>query len=279
MADLVCGQITPLSHLVKRLLAPNPGPFTGPGTNTYLLGRESVAVIDPGPVIDKHIETILSEAGDRIRWIIVTHTHIDHSPAAAVLKSRLSSEVELIGMPSLQQGFSFDKQFKPDRIIAHEQIIQSDEFTLKALHTPGHASNHVCYLLEEEKLLFCGDQLMEGSTVIIAPPDGNMAEYIQSLEQLLTYPIEAIAPAHGNIMLDARAVLSQTIAHRLRREQKVVSALSEIKAAAMEALVLKVYDDVPVFMHPIAQQSLLAHLLKLEVEGRAIKRDEMWSLV
>lgn len=279
MADLVCGQITPLSHLVKRLLAPNPGPFTGPGTNTYLLGRESVAVIDPGPVIDKHIETIISEAGDRIRWIIVTHTHIDHSPAAAVLKSRLSSEVELIGMPSLQQGFSFDKQFKPDRIIAHEQIIQSDEFTLKALHTPGHASNHVCYLLEEEKLLFCGDQLMEGSTVIIAPPDGNMAEYIQSLEQLLTYPIEAIAPAHGNIMLDARAVLSQTIAHRLRREQKVVSALSEIKAAAMEALVLKVYDDVPVFMHPIAQQSLLAHLLKLEVEGRAIKRDEMWSLV
>jgi len=279
MADLVCGQITPLSHLVKRLLAPNPGPFTGPGTNTYLLGRESVAVIDPGPVIDKHIETILSEAGDRIRWIIVTHTHIDHSPAAAVLKSRLSSEVELIGMPSLQQGFSFDKQFKPDRIIAHEQIIQSDEFTLKALHTPGHASNHVCYLLEEEKLLFCGDQLMEGSTVIIAPPDGNMAEYIQSLEQLLTYPIEAIAPAHGNIMLDARTVLSQTIAHRLRREQKVVSALSEIKAAAMEALVLKVYDDVPVFMHPIAQQSLLAHLLKLEVEGRAIKRDEIWSLV
>lgn len=279
MADLVCGQITPLSHLVKRLLAPNPGPFTGPGTNTYLLGRESVAVIDPGPVIDKHIETIISEAGDRIRWIIVTHTHIDHSPAAAVLKSRLSSEVELIGMPSLQQGFSFDKQFKPDRIIAHEQIIQSDEFTLKALHTPGHASNHVCYLLEEEKLLFCGDQLMEGSTVIIAPPDGNMAEYIQSLEQLLTYPIEAIAPAHGNIMLDARAVLSQTIAHRLRREQKVVSALSEIKAAAMEALVLKVYDDVPVFMHPIAQQSLLAHLLKLEVEGRAIKRDEMWFLV
>ncbi len=279
MADLVCGQITPLSHLVKRLLAPNPGPFTGPGTNTYLLGRESVAVIDPGPVIDKHIETILSEAGDRIRWIIVTHTHIDHSPAAAVLKSRLSSEVELIGMPSLQQGFSFDKQFKPDRIIAHEQIIQSDEFTLKALHTPGHASNHVCYLLEEEKLLFCGDQLMEGSTVIIAPPDGNMAEYIQSLEQLLTYPIEAIAPAHGNIMLDARAVLSQTIAHRLRREQKVVSALSEIKAAAMEALVLKVYDDVPVFMHPIAQQSLLAHLLKLEVEGRALKRDEIWSLV
>ncbi len=279
MADLVCGQITSLSPLVKRLLAPNPGPFTGPGTNTYLLGRESVAVIDPGPVIDKHIETIISEAGDRIRWIIVTHTHIDHSPAAAVLKSRLSSEVELIGMPSLQQGFSFDKQFKPDRIIAHEQIIQSDEFTLKALHTPGHASNHVCYLLEEEKLLFCGDQLMEGSTVIIAPPDGNMAEYIQSLEQLLTYPIEAIAPAHGNIMLDARAVLSQTIAHRLRREQKVVSALGEIKAAGMEALVLKVYDDVPVFMHPIAQQSLLAHLLKLEVEGRALKRDEIWSLV
>lgn len=279
MADLVCGQITSLSPLVKRLLAPNPGPFTGPGTNTYLLGRESVAVIDPGPVIDKHIETIISEAGDRIRWIIVTHTHIDHSPAAAVLKSRLSSEVELIGMPSLQQGFSFDKQFEPDRIIVHEQIIQSDEFTLKALHTPGHASNHVCYLLEEEKLLFCGDQLMEGSTVIIAPPDGNMAEYIQSLEQLLTYPIEAIAPAHGNIMLDARAVLSQTIAHRLRREQKVVSALGEIKAAGMEALVLKVYDDVPVFMHPIAQQSLLAHLLKLEVEGRAIKRDEIWSLV
>lgn len=279
MADLVCGQITSLSPLVKRLLAPNPGPFTGPGTNTYLLGRESVAVIDPGPVIDKHIETIISEAGDRIRWIIVTHTHIDHSPAAAVLKSRLSSEVELIGMPSLQQGFSFDKQFEPDRIIVHEQIIQSDEFTLKALHTPGHASNHVCYFLEEEKLLFCGDQLMEGSTVIIAPPDGNMAEYIQSLEQLLTYPIEAIAPAHGNIMLDARAVLSQTIAHRLRREQKVVSALGEIKAAGMEALVLKVYDDVPVFMHPIAQQSLLAHLLKLEVEGRAIKRDEIWSLV
>ncbi len=278
MVELVSGQISLLSSRVKRLLAPNPGPFTGAGTNTYLIGNEAIAVIDPGPVIDSHIDKIWSEAAERIRWIIVTHTHVDHSPAAAVLKARLGRQVEVLGMPSSQQGLSFDGQFKADRVLGHGDVIQSGEFTLKAIHTPGHAANHLCYFLEEEQWLFCGDQLMEGSTVIIAPPDGNMADYIESLEQLLNYPISTIAPAHRNLLTNAHALIRHMISHRVKREEKVVAALRHSGALVMSDLVAQVYDDVPAFMHLLASQSLLAHLLKLEAEGRAIKVQEAWSL-
>lgn len=279
MAELVSGQITSLSSRVKRLLAPNPGPFTGAGTNTYIVGNDAVAVIDPGPLIDSHIDKILNEAAERIRWIILTHTHVDHSPAAAVLKERLGAQVEVLGMPSKQQGLSFDGQFKADRVLGHDDVIQNNEFTLRAIFTPGHAANHLCYFFEEEQWLFCGDQLMEGSTVIIAPPDGNMADYIQSLELLLSYPISTIAPAHGNLMPDAHAVIRHTIKHRLKREEKVLIALRENGALAMNELVARVYDDVPVFMHLLASQSLLAHLQKLEAEGRVRQQAEQWLLV
>jgi len=278
MAALVSGKITQLSPLVRRLLAPNAGPFTGPGTNTYIVGKSELAVIDPGPEIAAHVDTLLDELTGRIRWILVTHTHRDHSPAATLLKERLGSDVEVIGMPCDIEGASFDQGFSPDRLFEHHHSIKTNEFTLTAIHTPGHASNHLCYFLEEEALLFSGDHLMDGTTVVIAPPDGDMSHYMQSLSLLFDYPIETIAPAHGNLITDAHEEVEKTIKHRLNRESKVVAALLSCPGQSIADLTPLVYDDVPPFMHPIAQQSLRAHLLKLVDDGQASDEQGQWML-
>ena len=150
-------------RVVRRVLAPNPGMMTGPGTNTYLVGVDEVAVIDPGPEDDGHLDAVAACGGDRVRWILVTHTHSDHSPGAAALKQRTGAEV---------LGFDERDGFVPDRAIGEGFALEGTEFSLRPLHTPGHASNHLCYLLDQELLLFSGDHVMEGSTVVIAPPDG-----------------------------------------------------------------------------------------------------------
>ena len=278
MAALISGQIVQLSPLVRRLLAPNPGPFTGPGTNTYIVGQSELAIIDPGPELVAHTDVLLDELGDSIRWILVTHTHRDHSPAARLIKERLGSQVQVIGMVNKSEGFSFDQQFEPNAILEHGQAISNGSFTLRAIHTPGHASNHLCFFLEEESLLFSGDHLMDGSTVVIAPPDGNMADYLDSLSLLLEYPIDCIAPAHGNLITDAQAEIEKTINHRLGRESKVLAALVSEAPCLLADLVPLVYDDVPAFMHPIAQQSLLAHLIKLKSDKRAAETEGRWGL-
>jgi len=278
MAALISGKITQLSPLVRRLLAPNPGPFTGPGTNTYIVGQSELAVIDPGPEIAAHVDTLLDELTGRIRWILVTHTHRDHSPAATLLKERLGSDVEVIGMPGNTEGMSFDQGFNPDRLFEHHHSIKTNEFALTAIHTPGHASNHLCYFLEDEALLFSGDHLMDGSTVVIAPPDGDMSRYMQSLSLLFDYPIATIAPAHGNLIADAHEEVEKTIKHRLNRESKVVGALHSGSGQSIADLTPLVYDDVPPFMHPIAQQSLHAHLLKLVNDGQVRDKQGQWML-
>lgn len=279
MAALTSGKIVQLSPLVQRLLAPNPGPFTGPGTNTYIVGQSELAVIDPGPEIAAHVDILHDAFAGRIRWILVTHTHRDHSPAAALLKERLGSDVEVIGVPSNHDGMSFDQSFKADRVFEHHHAIKTDEFTLTAIHTPGHASNHLCYFLEEEALLFSGDHLMDGSTVVIAPPDGDMSHYMQSLSLLFDYPIATIAPAHGNLIAEAHIEVEKTIKHRLNRENKVVGALLSGSGQSISELTPLVYDDVPPFMHPIAQQSLHAHLLKLVKSGQVSEKQGQWTLI
>ena len=278
MAALIPGKIIQLSPLVRRLLAPNPGPFTGPGTNTYIVGQSELAIIDPGPEIAAHVDMLLDELAGRIRWILVTHTHRDHSPAANLLKKRLGSDVEVIGMPCNIEGMSFDQGFNPDKVFEHHHSIKTNEFTLTAIHTPGHASNHLCYFLEEEALLFSGDHLMDGTTVVIAPPDGDMSRYMQSLSLLFDYPIATIAPAHGNLIADAHSEIKNTVKHRLNRESKVVSALLSGSGQSIADLTALVYDDVPPFMHPIAQQSLHAHLLKLVDDGQASDKQGLWML-
>lgn len=271
------GKVTEIYPGLRRLLAPNPGPFTGPGTNTYILGNEKVAVIDPGPANPEHINIILDEFGPSIHWILCTHTHLDHSPAVELLTDKLDQSVGVWGLPA-PEGMGQDQNFKPDRV-AHGDLLQAGDFTLEAIHTPGHASNHLCFLYGEEGILFTGDHIMQGSSVIISPPDGNMKAYMDSLKNLRNYSLKWLAPAHGHMMGSPFDVIDFTLKHRLDREEKVYGALKEVQRATLDELLPVVYEDVPVFMHPAARQSLWAHLLKFQHDGMVIDEDGHWLIV
>ena len=263
--------ISELSPLVRRITAGNSSVFTGPGTNTYLVGKEEITVIDPGPAMPEHIENIAKACGDDIKQILVTHTHPDHSPGAKLLPQRTAAPA--MGMYALLKQTQ-DKTFKANKVLEDGDEIREIEYTLKAIHTPGHASNHLCYLLEEEKMIFTGDHIMEGSTVVIGPPDGNMKQYIESLEKLKQFDISMIAPGHGNLMKDPKSVVDWIVSHRMFREKKVVDALTEFSKANLDQLVEKVYDDVDERLHGIARASLLAHLNKLIEEDKAVSKGE-----
>ncbi|MEH6581959.1 MAG: MBL fold metallo-hydrolase [Halioglobus sp.] len=254
-----------LNSRVRRLVAPNPGMMTGAGTNTYLLGNEDVAVLDPGPAIQEHIDAILDAAGDKIRWIVCTHTHPDHSPAWQAVAEATGATV--IGASPADDMFQ-DDTFKPATEVQHDDVLKTSEFTLRAVHTPGHVSNHFCYFLEEEQMLFAGDHIMNGSTVVIVPPSGDMKAYIESLKLLLNYPLKLIAPGHGDVMEDSAAVVEWLVNHRLQRENKVVEGLKALNWAPLDELVAVVYDDVDSKLHEMAKLSLSAHLIKLQQEKR-----------
>ena len=267
-----------LNSRVRRLVAPNPGVMTGAGTNTYLLGDNEVAVLDPGPAIPEHIDAILATAGDRIRWIVCTHTHPDHSPAWQAVAA--ATGAELIGASPADDMFQ-DETFRPASELQHDEVLATGEFTLRAVHTPGHVSNHFCFFLEEEKMLFAGDHIMNGSTVVIVPPSGDMKAYVESLQLLLTYDLKFIAPGHGEIMEDSRDVVAWLVNHRLQREKKVIDGLSQLGRSALDDLVKVVYDDVDVSLHEMAKLSLSAHLIKLHHENRALQHpdDQAWELI
>ena len=264
-----------ISPRIQRLVAPNPGVMTGPGTNTYIVGTDELAVIDPGPAIDEHIEHILKVGDGRIRHILCTHTHPDHSPAAAHLAREL--EVPMIGALTADDQHQ-DLTFQPDIHLEQDAVIAGHDWSIRAIHTPGHVDNHYCFLLEEEGMVFAGDHIMNGSTVVIVPPGGNMKDYIESLQRLLDYDVKAIAPGHGEIIPGCRDEVEKLVRHRLMREAKVVANLGRSGPVPIETLVVSVYDDVPEAMHRWAQLSLLAHLLKLEVDGRACQSAGIWSL-
>jgi glyoxylase-like metal-dependent hydrolase (beta-lactamase superfamily II)/8-oxo-dGTP pyrophosphatase MutT (NUDIX family) len=274
--EITPGAVVRLSPRIRRITAPNPGYMTGPGTNSYLLGAGGeYAVIDPGPAIEEHVEALIQAAGGRIRWILVTHTHLDHSPAAALLKARTGAQ--LVGMPPppLERQ---DQSFRPERVPAHGERIEVAGCVLRAIHAPGHASNQLCYLLEEEKLLFTGDHVMQGSTVVINPPDGDMRVYLDSLRQLQGEDLDWFAPGHGFLMDKPQEALERLLLHRLARENKVLNALRQAGAATLEALLPVVYDDVSARLHPVASRSLLAHLIKLKAEGRVRQSRASWSM-
>jgi glyoxylase-like metal-dependent hydrolase (beta-lactamase superfamily II) len=265
VSDLVPGVVTELSPLVRRVLAPNPGLMTGPGTNTYLVGRDDVAVIDPGPDdSEEHLDTVAAAGAGRIRWILVTHTHSDHSPGAAGLKARTGAEV---------LGFDARDGFVPDMAIGDGWALEAPAFRLEAIHTPGHASNHLCYRLAGERLLFSGDHIMSGSTVVIAPPDGDMAAYLAALERVRGLDLDGVAPGHGGFIPDPRAVIDYYTEHRRAREAAIDNALRRLGTARVEELVEAVYTDVPEALHPIARWSVWAHLRKLADEGRTSTND------
>jgi glyoxylase-like metal-dependent hydrolase (beta-lactamase superfamily II) len=254
MNDMQPGVVDDVTPLVRRVLAPNPSVFTGPGTNTYLIGREQIAVIDPGPVDDTHLDAVAAAGDGHIRWILVTHTHPDHSPGAAGLKERTGAEV---------LGFDTRDDFVPDTEIRDGGALDAPEFRLAAVHTPGHASNHLCYLLDKDALLFSGDHIMSGSTVVIAPPDGDMDDYMRALEKVRALPMEGIAPGHGPYINAPVEKIDEYVTHRLAREAAILAALRARQAATIEELVSAVYTDVPEALHPIARYSVWAHLRRL----------------
>lgn len=267
-----------LNGRVRRLVAPNAGVMTGPGTNTYLLGDDEVAVLDPGPALPEHIDAILDTAGDRIRWIVCTHTHPDHSPAWKAVAEATGAQV--IGASPPDDMFQ-DATFKPTIELQHDYVLSTKEFTLRAVHTPGHVGNHYCFFLEEEGMMFAGDHIMNGSTVVIIPPSGNMKSYIESLQRLLDYPLQFIAPGHGDIMPEPKATVDWLVNHRLKREQKVIDSLRKTGRVPLDQLVKVVYDDVDTGLHKMAQLSLSAHLIKLREENRAREHapDHTWEIL
>jgi glyoxylase-like metal-dependent hydrolase (beta-lactamase superfamily II) len=266
----VTGAVQQVAAAVWRVVAPNAGPLTGAGTNTYVVGRERPVVIDPGCDDPGHLARVLAAAGGDIERVLCTHSHPDHSPGAGWLRERTGAPVH--GLPAPDDGYQ-DPDYAPAADLADGERIEAGGEVLRAIHTPGHASNHVCLLLEGAGLLFTGDHLMSGSTVIIIPPDGSMRLYLESLGRLRTLPIVALAPGHGALMPRAIEEIERVTAHRLAREAKLARALDARGAATLEELLPEVYDDVPRFMHAYARHSLLAHALKLVEEGRAIQED------
>ena len=261
-----------VSPYIRRIVANNPGAMTGPGTNTYLAGVDEIAVIDPGPDTDEHLDAVAGCGGDRIRWIVCTHTHEDHSPGVAGLKARTGAEV---------LAFDARDELEIDRPLGDGDVIEATEFVLRAIHTPGHASNHLCFLLEQERMLFSGDHIMEGSTVVIAPPDGDMGAYLRSLDRLtaLRPRLRSIAPGHGHLIEAPAAKIEEYVTHRLAREAQVLGALEKAGTTTIEPIVKELYADVPVELHVMAGYSVWAHLLKLAEDGRAVGEtlDGEWS--
>ena len=265
-------QITPL---VRRITAGNPGMFTGPGTNTYLIGDEEVTVIDPGPALHEHIEVII-QASANIKQILLTHTHPDHSPGTRLLQDNIGVPVfALITESSKDQ----DITFTPERILIDGEIIANEYYSIEVIHTPGHASNHLCYLLKDEKLLFTGDHIMDGSTVVIAPPDGSMQDYIDSLAKLKEYDLNKIAPGHGELIDEPYAVVDWIIKHRFERESKVIDVLKQHNSGDLNTLVKDIYADVDSMLHPVAKWSLESHLIKLMDEGVVTRKNDKFFYI
>lgn len=248
-----------LSPLVRRIVAGNPSHMTGAGTNTYLVGVDEIAVIDPGPDDPAHLEAILGCGGDRIRWILCTHTHPDHSPGAAALKAATGARV---------LAWSSRNGLRVDQRIGDGFRLTSTEFHITAVHTPGHASNHLCYLLEEERLLFTGDHIMQGSTVVISPPDGDMGAYLESLAKVRSLRARAIAPGHGHLIEDPDSIIDWYTAHRLEREAQLHDLLVGMGSARVRELVDSAYEGLDPVLVPMARRSVHAHLRKMRDEGR-----------
>lgn len=270
------GQPNELLPGLRRVVAPNGGPMTGPGTNTYILGESARVVIDPGPAIDSHIDSIINESSAPIKFILVTHTHRDHSPAATVLAARCGATLIGIGPPATDWQ---DQSFRPDRIPENDEVLMLGDVKLRCIYTPGHASNHVCYIHDAYALVFTGDHVMQGSTVVIPPEDGSMSDYIASLRRLEAEALQYIAPGHGKLITNPARVLARLVRHRLHREAKVLGALKRAGEVTLDELLALVYNDVSDNLLPVAVFSLRSHLIKLEAEGLVSGSDAGWSIV
>jgi recombination protein RecT len=252
--------------------------MTGPGTNSYVVGDAATGyiVIDPGPADFDHVGRLWRATNGDIRMIVCTHSHSDHSPGAFPLQALCPHKPPILGMPSAPTARP-PARFAPDRALRDgERLVLSGidaasgeaiTHTLRVIHTPGHAANHLCLLLEEDALLFSGDHVLNGSTTVVDPPDGNMSEYLDSLDLLddacVERGIEFILPAHGHVLGDARGALAKLKSHRLQRESKIARAMRKLPAGTHEDWLAIAYDDVPQQLWPVAARSLAAHVERI----------------
>ena len=271
--DWQTAQPVALLKNLMRLTAPNPGVMTGPGTNSYLVGDPNTGyiVIDPGPADADHIERLWRATGGDIRMIVCTHSHPDHSPGARPLQALCIVRPPIFGLPSASTARAAS-EFAPDRALQDQELLAlvlpglegETTHTLKVIYTPGHAANHLCLVLLEDGILFSGDHILNGSTTVVDPPDGNMNDYLDSLDRLSdacdAHQIEFIAPAHGYVLADAKAAIAGLKAHRLRREAKIIGVMQAQPDGSMDDWVALAYDDVDPRIWPVAKRSLLAHV-------------------
>ena len=278
------GTVEQLEPLVARVLAPNASPFTYTGTQTYLIGTdEGLAVIDPGPDDPAHLSALEAAiAGRPVVAICCTHTHRDHSPAAAPLAALTLAPI--IGCAPLaiesdapRVDAPFDKAYGPDQVLADGDQVRGPGFTLAAVATPGHTSNHLCFALEETAALFTGDHVMGWSTSVVVPPDGDMGDYMASLMKLHDREDRVYYPAHGPQVDNPRQLVRGMVGHRRAREKQIVRLLAEAPQTIAQ-LVPVMYKGVPEFLWPAAAQSVHAHLIELARTGQVAQADDIWTI-
>jgi glyoxylase-like metal-dependent hydrolase (beta-lactamase superfamily II) len=284
-AALPTGLLMPLSPLVARVLAPNPSPFTYTGTQTYVVGSEALAIVDPGPDDADHLAALNAAIADRpVVAILCTHTHRDHSPAARPLSEATGAPV--IGCAPLtleddgpRADAAFDADYRPDRVLADGEQVQGPGWTLAAVATPGHTSNHLCFALREEKALLTGDHVMGWSTSVISPPDGDMTAYMRSMQLLLDRDDAVYYPAHGDPIDNPQRLVRGMMGHRKQREGQIVRFLERNGDSAIPDMVAEMYKGVDPRLHPAAGRSVLAHLIDLDGRGiTAPLGDGRWQM-
>lgn len=267
------GVVDQVSPLIRRVVARNPGPFTYTGTGTYIVGRREVAVLDPGPDLPEHLDALLAALeGERVAHVLVTHTHADHSPLAAPLAAATGATVYGRSAVKTEDGAPLeagdDLAFRPDVPVEDGDLFRGPEWTLEAIATPGHASNHVCYALHEENALFTGDHVMGWSTTVVSPPDGDMGDYLQSLERVSARSFSRLWPTHGPPVEEPGPFLAAYRSHRLDRERQVLDQLAS-GVTRIRDMVPTLYAAVDRRLWPAAAHSLWAHMLWLVRSGRA----------
>ncbi|MEE4350038.1 MAG: MBL fold metallo-hydrolase [Pacificimonas sp.] len=276
------GSAEPVSPLVRRVLAKNPSAFTYLGTGTYIVGTGTVAVIDPGPDNDAHLDAILSATeGETVSHILITHTHKDHSPLAVRLKAATGAEV--VGCAELvladdgpRSDAGFDATYAPDRVLDDGDTVSGPDWTIEAVHTPGHTSNHLCFALKEEGALFSGDHIMGWSTTVVSPPDGDMTAYLDSLRKLQDRDETVYYPTHGDPVTEPKKLVRGYLVHRKQRENQILTLLDD-GPKSIEAMVKTMYAMVNKALHPAAGRSVLAHLIDLKRRGVVeAETDDRW---
>lgn len=275
------GRCDPVSPLIRRVIARNPGPFTYTGTGVYIVGRGEVAVIDPGPDLAEHFDALKAAlAGERVTHVLVTHHHLDHSPLAHPLARAFGAKVYGLpapadhgeaASPGLEEGA--DGRFRPDVALADGDLLSGPGWTLEAIMTPGHTSNHVCFALKEENALFSGDHIMGWSTTVITPPDGDMGDYFASLEKVRSRGFEILWPTHGAPVRAVSPFIDAYVAHRRAREAQILEAL-RAGFTTIKAMVPSLYATVDPRLHPAAAHSVFAHMIQLVREGRVVTPGE-----